>query len=354
MEFRDKYRIRIYDMSDKVIKFERKHKNGQFIGKKSLLITRQQCDAILAGEYRFLLHRQEDFAAELYAALRTEGWRPKVLVDYDREPFVFPLEDVRVTIDRNIRTGLRCTDLPTRRPANISTAASSTFNHSQEKEKTMDNVFQYILQLQNYQPMLTILTVLAAFLVGLYVFFIYRITFAGVIYSRTFNLSLVMLCMVTATVIMFMANNVKLSLGMVGALSIVRFRTAIKDPIDTVFMFWAIAEGIALGAGYFIAGVIAAVFIGLCMIVISVIKGRSTMPYLLILHYDESASKQIKQMVAQLPQGRIKSKTVQREGIEMTVELRVRQSETGFVDKFMRVEGVYDATLIAHQGDMIS
>ena len=95
----------------------------------------------------------------------------------------------------------------------------------------MDNVFQYILQLQNYQPMLTILTVLAAFLVGLYVFFIYRITFAGVIYSRTFNLSLVMLCMVTATVIMFMANNVKLSLGMVGALSIVRFRTAIKDPI---------------------------------------------------------------------------------------------------------------------------
>ena len=167
----------------------------------------------------------------------------------------------------------------------------------------MDNVFQYILQLQNYQPMLTILTVLAAFLVGLYVFFIYRITFAGVIYSRTFNLSLVMLCMVTATVIMFMANNVKLSLGMVGALSIVRFRTAIKDPIDTVFMFWAIAEGIALGAGYFIAGVIAAVFIGLCMIVISVIKGRSTMPYLLILHYDESASKQIKQKADQADGG---------------------------------------------------
>ena len=111
VEFRDKYRIRIYDMSDKVIKFERKHKNGQFIGKKSLLITRQQCDAILAGEYRFLLHRQEAAAAELYAALRTECWRPKVLVDYDREPFVFPLEDVRVTIDRNIRTGLRCTDL---------------------------------------------------------------------------------------------------------------------------------------------------------------------------------------------------------------------------------------------------
>ncbi|MBQ7754448.1 MAG: polyphosphate polymerase domain-containing protein [Clostridia bacterium] len=111
VEFRDKYRIRIYNFSDKTIKFERKHKNGQFIGKQSLLLTRQQTESILNGEYGFLLHRKEDFAAELYAALRTEGWRPKVLVDYDRVPFVFPLEDVRITLDKNIRTGLRCTDL---------------------------------------------------------------------------------------------------------------------------------------------------------------------------------------------------------------------------------------------------
>lgn len=218
----------------------------------------------------------------------------------------------------------------------------------------MSETFSYMFQLQNYQPWLTIFTVVAAFLVGLYVFFIYRVTFSGVIYSRTFNLSLVMLSMVSAMVIMFMSNNVKLSLGMVGALSIVRFRTAIKDPIDTVFMFWAIAEGIALGAGYFIEGVVGAIFVGLLMVMLTMVKGRSSAPYLLILHYDESASRQIKQMVAQLPQGRIKSKTVQRDGIEMTVELRIRQSETGFVDKFLRVEGVYDATLIAHQGDMIS
>lgn len=218
----------------------------------------------------------------------------------------------------------------------------------------MSETFSYMFQLQNYQPWLTIFTVVAAFLVGLYVFFIYRVTFSGVIYSRTFNLSLVMLSMVSAMVIMFMSNNVKLSLGMVGALSIVRFRTAIKDPIDTVFMFWAIAEGIALGAGYFIEGVVGAIFVGLLMMILTMVKGRSSAPYLLILHYDESASRQIKQMVAQLPQGRIKSKTVQRDGIEMTVELRIRQSETGFVDKFLRVEGVYDATLIAHQGDMIS
>ena len=218
----------------------------------------------------------------------------------------------------------------------------------------MSDTLAYMFQQQNYQPWLTIFTVVAAFLVGLYVFFIYRVTFSGVIYSRTFNLSLVMLSMVSAMVIMFMSNNVKLSLGMVGALSIVRFRTAIKDPIDTVFMFWAIAEGIALGAGYFIEGVVGAIFVGLLMVLLTMIKGKQSMPYLLILHYDESAARAVKQMVNQLPNGRVKSKTVSQDGIEMTVELRIRQSETGFVDKFLRVEGVYDATLIAHQGDMIS
>ncbi|MBR3130382.1 MAG: DUF4956 domain-containing protein, partial [Clostridia bacterium] len=94
-----------------------------------------------------------------------------------------------------------------------------------------------------------ILTIVLAFLVGLFVYLVYRLTFSGVIYSKTFNMSLVMLTMITSMVILFMSNNLKLSLGMVGALSIVRFRTAIKDPIDTVFMFWAIGEGIALGAG---------------------------------------------------------------------------------------------------------
>ena len=218
----------------------------------------------------------------------------------------------------------------------------------------MSETLSKLFVLQANQPWLTVFTVIAAFLVGLYVFFIYRVTFSGVIYSRTFNLSLVMLCMVSAMVIMFMSNNVKLSLGMVGALSIVRFRTAIKDPIDTVFMFWAIAQGIALGAGYFIEGVVGAIFLGLLMVLLTMIKGKQSMPYLLILHYDESAARAVKQMVNQLPNGRVKSKTVSQDGVEMTVELRIRQSETGFVDKFLRVEGVYDATLIAHQGDMIS
>lgn len=111
VEFRDKIRIRIYNYSDKTIKFERKHKNGSLIKKESIALTRSQCDAVLAGEYGFLLHRKEPFAKELYEALATEYWRPKVLVDYEREPFVYPLEDVRVTLDSHVRTAMRCTDL---------------------------------------------------------------------------------------------------------------------------------------------------------------------------------------------------------------------------------------------------
>ena len=199
-----------------------------------------------------------------------------------------------------------------------------------------------------------LVALILSFAIGLFVYLIYRLTFSGVIYSKTFNMGLVMLTMVTAMVIQIMANNFKLSLGMVGALSIVRFRTAIKDPIDTVFMFWAIAEGIVLGAGFYLAAIIGAILIGVFMLLLAASKKKASLPYLLILHYEDRASKQIKSMVAQIPYARVKSKTVQREGIELAVELRVRSSETGFVDKFLRVDGVYDATLIAHQGDMIS
>ena len=111
VQYRDKWRIRIYNSSDRVIKLERKHKNGSFIKKDSLSLTRKECNALLAGAYTFLLYRQEPFAKEAYAALRTEGLTPKVIVDYYRQPFVFPLEDVRITLDRNIRTGYFSTDL---------------------------------------------------------------------------------------------------------------------------------------------------------------------------------------------------------------------------------------------------
>ena len=203
-------------------------------------------------------------------------------------------------------------------------------------------------------PIRVVLTLLIALGVGGFLFLIYKKTFIGVVYSRSFNVSLILLTMVSALVLMLISSNLTLSLGMVGALSIVRFRTAIKDPIDTVFMFWAVGEGLALGAGFVDVGLIGALVIGVIMLVLGSARSNGTQPYLLILHYDERASQQIKSLVKQLPKAHVKSKTVQRDNMELTIELRVHESETDFVDKFLRVPGVYDATLVAHQGDLIS
>ena len=197
-------------------------------------------------------------------------------------------------------------------------------------------------------PIRVVISLVVSLILGLWIYFVYRKTFAGVVYSRSFNLSLVMLTMVSALVLMMISSNMALSLGMVGALSIVRFRTAIKDPIDTVFMFWAV------GAGFLDVGLIGGLVIGLMLFIITGIKGSQASPYLLILHYDERAGQQIKGMIKQLPRAHVKSKTVQRDGVEMTIELRVRESDVDFVDKFLRVQGVYDATLVAHQGDLLS
>ena len=101
-------------------------------------------------------------------------------------------------------------------------------------------------------------------------------------------------------------------------------------------------------------GLIGALVIGVIMVILTSIKAAGAMPYLLILHFDERASQQIKGLIRQLPKAHIKSKTVQRDGIELTIELQVKESEVDFVDKFLRVQGVYDATLVAHQGDLLS
>ena len=206
----------------------------------------------------------------------------------------------------------------------------------------------------NFNPLRVVISLALALVIGLYIFFIYKKSFSGVMYSRNFNVSLILITLVTTLVLMLISTNITLALGMVGALSIVRFRTAIKDPIDTAFIFWAVGEGLALGVGFFDAAIIGGVVIGIFVLLLSAFKVRSAMPYLLVLHYSEAANGPIKQMIKQLPGARIRSKTAQRDGIELTLELRIRDNETGFVAKFLRVEGVYDASLISYQGDLVS
>ena len=206
----------------------------------------------------------------------------------------------------------------------------------------------------NFNPLQVVFSLGLALLVGLYIFFIYKKTFGGVMYSRNFNVTLIMITLVTTLMLMLITTNLTLSLGMVGALSIIRYRTAIKDPVDTGLLFWAVGEGVALGASFYDVALIGGALIGIFVLLISAFKVRSSMPYLLVLHYNEAASGAVKQMVKQLPGARMRSKTAQRDGIEMTLEMRLKDNETGFVEKFLRVDGVYDASLISYQGDMVS
>ncbi|MDD3242374.1 MAG: DUF4956 domain-containing protein [Eubacteriales bacterium] len=187
---------------------------------------------------------------------------------------------------------------------------------------------------------------------GLYIFFIYKRTFNGVLYSRNFNISLLMLTLVTALIIRTISSSISLSLGMVGALSIVRFRTAVKDPLDTTFMFWAVAAGITIGAGFYVIGLVGSVIIGLFLYFFNMIKWRSSYPYLLIVRHDFSCANEVSYAMRKLPRGsRLKSKTVTRNGVEITMEVRLPGENTHIVNDFLAIGGVFDATLISYQGD---
>ena len=199
-----------------------------------------------------------------------------------------------------------------------------------------------------------LLTLGLAFLIGMYIFAIYRKTFSGVMYSKNFGVSLVMLAMITSFIILPITSNLTLSLGMVGALSIVRFRTAVKDPIDTIYMFWSIAVGIALGAKFFLPAILASAVIGVLMLLLSGMRFRSTMPYLLVLRFNENATNNVYGLLKRLPESQLKSKTVGSAGVEMTLEIRLRESDLQVVERFLEIPGVYDASIISYGGDIVA
>ncbi len=190
-----------------------------------------------------------------------------------------------------------------------------------------------------------------AFLMGAFILAIYRLTFRGVMFSKGFAYSLVLLAMVTALVIRTISSNLALSLGMVGALSIVRFRTAIKDPVDTVFMFWSITCGIMSGAGLYLVGGCATLGMGLLYFVVSKIYKKSQAPYLLVIRYDPAHASNLGKALRSLPKYRIKSRTTTRMGAEITLEVSLHENEMNIVDKLLNVEGVIDASLISYEGE---
>ena len=201
----------------------------------------------------------------------------------------------------------------------------------------------------------TLIGMAFALVIGLFIFVIYKKTFTGVMYSTGFAMSLVGLSLVTTLVIMAVTSNVVLSLGMVGALSIVRFRAAIKEPMEIVFLFWALAVGIVIGAGMIPLAVIGSVIIGVILVVFVSRKLGST-PYILIVNCsDEKAEANAMGIIAgAVDKFIVKSKTVNEAGIELTAEIRVKDEATAFVNRVNEISGVSGATLVTFNGDYMS
>lgn len=199
-----------------------------------------------------------------------------------------------------------------------------------------------------------VFTLALAFAVGVFIYIIYRITFNGVVFVKSFGTSLVMLSMVTSMVILPITTNLVLSLGMVGALSIVRFRTAVKDPADTIYMFWAIAAGITLGARVYTISLLGSLIIGLLLVLWNLFRSKKNLPYILVIRFDESCKKEVQNVLRKLPQGKLKSKIVSQGTMELTLEMNIKQSEIGMIDAFSNIAGVHDASLISYKGDVVS
>lgn len=199
------------------------------------------------------------------------------------------------------------------------------------------------------------LVLVLSFALGLFIFFVYKKTYAGVMYSASFGVTLVALSMITALVILAVTSNVVLSLGMVGALSIVRFRTAIKEPSDIAFLFWSIAGGIVLAAGLIPLAIIGSLFIGLILLIFARQKSFEQ-PYILLVHCEDAdAEKNCHTFVAsKVRKLTLKSKSVSPGCIELNYELRLKDTDTDFINDLAELPGVSNTVMVSYNGDYMS
>ena len=205
-------------------------------------------------------------------------------------------------------------------------------------------------QFAQLTPMEMVIALASGLFVGLIIAFVYRKTYRGVLFSPSFATTLIMLTMITTPVVMCIGSNIALSMGMVGALSIVRFRTAVKDPMDTAYMFWALTMGILLCAGLYLVALVVVAGIGLTMLVLSFVRMKSPNTYLLVVHYDEDVEPDVNSTVARIRNRRLRSKVVSRGGVELTVEVQLGE-RSDIVNRMLDIEGVHNATLIACQSE---
>ena len=199
-----------------------------------------------------------------------------------------------------------------------------------------------------------LLALVLAFCLGMFIFLVYKKTYQGVMYSSSFGVTLIALTMITTLVILAVTSNVVLSLGMVGALSIVRFRTAIKEPLDIAFLFWAIAAGIVLAAGMIPLAVVGSVLVGVVLLVF-VNKKPHCNPYIVVIQCDGHDSETAARTYLEKMTNRctVKSKSAQKGSLELTMEIRLKDDNTDFVNTLSEMQGVSSAVLVSYNGDYI-
>jgi uncharacterized membrane protein YhiD involved in acid resistance len=222
---------------------------------------------------------------------------------------------------------------------------------------TFNDIFKssFLESVTEFSAIDVLLGMLVSVVLGLFIFVIYKKTFTGVMYSTGFALTLIGMSLVTTFVIMAVTSNVVLSLGMVGALSIVRFRAAIKEPMEIVFLFWAIAGGIVVGAGMIPLAIIGSVIIGVILLVFANRKIHEN-PYILVLSCvcDSAETQALDMLAGAVQRYAVKTKTVTADGIELTVELRAKDASTTFVNNISAIAGVSSATLVSYNGEYMS
>ncbi|HHX52485.1 MAG TPA: DUF4956 domain-containing protein [Erysipelothrix sp.] len=208
----------------------------------------------------------------------------------------------------------------------------------------------------NSVPLLDMaIAMVLAFVVGLFIFYVYKKTYSGVMYSSSFGVTLIALTMITALIILAVTSNIVLSLGMVGALSIVRFRTAIKEPSDIAFLFWSIAVGIVLAAGLIPLALFGSLMIGSVLLFFSS-RSITDQPYILVVHYEnnEDENNAYQYIVSNVSKSVIKSKSISNHLIEVNYEVRLINDNTNFINDLSTMPGVLHTVLVSYNGDYMS
>jgi hypothetical protein len=211
------------------------------------------------------------------------------------------------------------------------------------------DLFRSPAQVESLNATQVLLTLVVATVCGLVIFMVYRYFNKGIVYSVNFNVLILMVCVVTALIIVTIGANLVLTLGMVGALSIVRFRAAVKDPLDVGFLFWGVAAGLTAGARLYPVALLGTAFIAVLYIILTVVRIEKR-SYLLIIRYNPGSDGKVSELLEPL-KARLKNKTAVKDYFEVTAEVRVRRGDTSFIEPMRQTDGVQGVTLVEYTGD---